>query len=72
MRAFAHLHAAVDRLPEKYQVAISLRYFEAMSSPEIAEVLGKSLGTVKSLIHRGLKLLQRQYQHEPQQEGLLP
>jgi RNA polymerase sigma-70 factor (ECF subfamily) len=65
MRAFAQLHAAVDCLPEKYQVAISLRYFEAMPYAEIAEVLGKRLGSVKSLIHRGLKLLKRRYQHEP-------
>ena len=72
MRAFAHLHAGVDRLPEKYRVAISLRYFEAMPYAEIAEVLGKRLGTVKSLIHRGLKQLKCQYEPELQEEGLLP
>ena len=65
MRAFAQLHEAVCRLPEKYQSAISLRYFEGMTYAEIAEVLGKRLGTVKSLIHRGLKQLKHQYRHEP-------
>ena len=71
MQAFARLHAAVDRLPEKYRVAISLRYFEAMPYAEIAEVLGKRLGTVKSLIHRGLNRLKRQYEPELREEDFL-
>jgi RNA polymerase sigma-70 factor (ECF subfamily) len=71
MRAFAQLHEALGRLPDRYQVVISLRYFEAMPYAEIAEVLGKRLGTVKSLIHRGLERLKRQYRHEPQEEGFL-
>ena len=61
MRAFAKLHESVENLPEKYRTAISLRYFEAMPYAEIAEVLGKRPGTVKSLVHRGLHHLRRQY-----------
>ena len=72
MRAFARIHAAVERLPEKYRVVISLRYFEAMPYAEIAEVLGKRIGTVKSLVHRALKQLKRQYQPELQEEVLRP
>jgi RNA polymerase sigma-70 factor (ECF subfamily) len=68
MRAFARLHEALRRLPEVYQVVISLRYFEAMPYAQIAEVLGRRLGTVKSLIHRGLERLKRQYRREPQGE----
>ena len=69
LRAFARLHEAVSRLPDRYQVAISLRYFESLSYAEIAEVLGKKLGTVKSLIHRGLGPLKHQYRHGPEEEG---
>jgi len=65
MRAFAELHEALGRLPDRYQAVLSLRYFEAMPYAEIAEVLGKKVGTVKSLIHRGLERLRRQYRHEP-------
>jgi len=72
MRTFAQLHEALRRLPEAYQVVISLRYFEAMPYAEIAEVLGKRLGTVKSLIHRGLERLKRQYRREPREEGFSP
>ncbi len=70
--AFAQLHEAVCRLPDRYQVVISLRYFEAMPYTEIAEVLGKKLGTVKSLVHRGLQRLRRQYRHQLQEEGSSP
>jgi RNA polymerase sigma-70 factor, ECF subfamily len=60
MRQFARLHDALSRLPERYQTVLALRYFEALSLAETAAVLGKRLGTVKSLIHRGLERLKRQ------------
>jgi RNA polymerase sigma-70 factor, ECF subfamily len=59
-RQFAGLHDALRRLPERYQTALSLRYLEGMSYEEVAEVLNKKSGTVKSLVHRGLKRLQWQ------------
>jgi RNA polymerase sigma-70 factor (ECF subfamily) len=61
-RQFAQLHEALSRLPERYQAVIALRYFESMSCEEVAEVLGTKVGTVKSLIHRGVKRLRRQYE----------
>lgn len=57
MRRFASLHAALRRLPERYQTVLVLRYFEGLTYGEIASALRKRLGTVKSLIHRGLKRL---------------
>lgn len=53
-KQFALVHQAMGSLPEPYQSALSLRYFEKLGLEEIAEILGKRLGTVKSLIHRGL------------------
>jgi DNA-directed RNA polymerase specialized sigma24 family protein len=35
-----------------------LRYFEHLSINEVAAILGRPVGTVKSLIHRGLAKLQ--------------
>jgi RNA polymerase sigma-70 factor, ECF subfamily len=58
-RQFAMVHGALLQLPERYQTVLSLRYFEGMSLEEIADVLEKKVGTVKSLVHRGLKRLQR-------------
>lgn len=39
-------------LPEKQRVAIILKYYEDMSTKEIAEVLGKSVSSVESLLVR--------------------
>ncbi len=57
MRLFAQLYKSLDFLPERYRSVLVLRYFESLSYNEIAQVLGKRVGTVKSLVHRGLKRL---------------
>lgn len=44
-------------LPIHYQEIIALRYFEEKKLTEIAIILGKKEGTVKSLHHRALNLL---------------
>jgi len=62
MRQFARLYDALSRLPERYQTVLALRYFERMSYDEVADVLGKRIGTVKSLIHRGLERLKYQFE----------
>lgn len=54
---FLTLHAVIARLPLKYQEVITLRFFQDKQLKEIAEILGKREGTVKSLIHRGLAKL---------------
>ena len=48
---------AVDRLPQRMRAAVTLRFFEDMTEPEIAEVLGISLGTVKSTVSRAVAKL---------------
>ncbi|MBI2050232.1 MAG: sigma-70 family RNA polymerase sigma factor [Parcubacteria group bacterium] len=52
-------HAALRKLPEKYQEVLSLRYFEDKKISEIASILGKREGTVKSLLSRGTALLHK-------------
>lgn len=47
----------VSRLPERLAQAILLRYFEELSEREVAERLGIPVGTVKSRIHHGLRLM---------------
>ena len=51
------LEAQVALLPERYRIAITLYYFEQLSSLEIAELLEQPVGTVKSNISRGIRLL---------------
>lgn len=54
---FIKVRQALERLPLRYQEALSLRYFEQKAVLEIAAILGKSEGTVKSLLSRGLEKL---------------
>ncbi len=56
---FLYIREGVSRLPVKYQEVITLKYFEHMQLKEIALILGKREGTVKSLLHRGLKKLKQ-------------
>jgi RNA polymerase sigma-70 factor (ECF subfamily) len=51
------VHAVVSHLPIKYREVVMLRYFDDLQMSEISERLGKSEGTVKSLLHRGLEKL---------------
>jgi RNA polymerase sigma-70 factor (sigma-E family) len=51
------LWQALARLPELQRTMLVLRYYEGRTDPEIAEVLGISVGTVKSSIWRSLRRL---------------
>ena len=51
------LRRAVDRLPQRMRAAILLRFYDDMTEAEVAEVLGVSLGTVKSTVARAVAKL---------------
>lgn len=48
---------ALDRLPRRMRAAVVLRYFDDMSEAEVADVLGVSVGTVKSTVSRAVAKL---------------
>src|SRR6187551_1431614 len=50
---------AVEDLPEQFRLAVLLADVEGFSYKEIAEILGTSIGTVMSRLHRGRRQLQR-------------
>lgn len=54
---FVKVRKCVTELDIKYQEVLSLRYFEKKSIKEIAEILDKKEGTVKSLLSRGTEML---------------
>lgn len=55
---------AVDALPARYREVIALRELEGLSYDEIASVLGISIGTVESRLHRArARLKQRLEKH---------
>lgn len=53
----ADLWSFVQSLPRKQRAAIVLRYYEQLSEAETADILGVSVGTVKSQTSRALATL---------------
>ena len=56
---FLEVQAKIVQLPAKYQEVVTLRFFEKKQIKEIAEILGKREGTVKSLLHRAVERLRQ-------------
>lgn len=50
---------AIEELPEDFRIVVVLSFLEGFSYQEIADIVGIQLGTVKSRLHRGRKLLQK-------------
>jgi RNA polymerase sigma-70 factor (ECF subfamily) len=50
----------VDRLPEPYRSALTLRYLEGLSYEAMSEVLDLSSGTLRSHVARGLRMLREE------------
>jgi RNA polymerase sigma-70 factor (ECF subfamily) len=51
--------AAIDEMPDDFRLVIILSFLEGFSYQEIADILNINIGTVKSRLHRGRKLLQK-------------
>ncbi len=58
------LAAALRSLPERYAVAVTLRHVQGLSYAEAADVLQQPVGTTKSDVHRGLRLLREALEPE--------
>src|SRR5205085_12021404 len=53
------IQCALERLPKDFRTAVLLCDVKGLSYEEIAEVMRTSIGTVRSRIHRGRKLLRK-------------
>ena len=60
----AELALAITRLPERYATAVVLRHVQGLSYVEAAEILDQPVGTTKSDVHRGLRLLREALESE--------
>lgn len=58
----------LDALPNRYRRAVELRHVSGLSYPELAEALDRPLGTVKSDVHRGVRLLREALLQEQSDE----
>jgi RNA polymerase sigma-70 factor (ECF subfamily) len=50
---------AIEELPDDFRLVVVLSFLEGFSYQEIADIIDLQLGTVKSRLHRGRKLLQK-------------
>ena len=50
---------AIAELPDDYRMVVVLSFIEGFSYQEIADIIDLQLGTVKSRLHRGHRLLQK-------------
>lgn len=50
---------AIEKLPLKYKLTLSLYYYQYLNFREIAELLKESINTIKSRHRRGLALLKK-------------
>ena len=53
----------LEELPEKYRQVLTLRYIDGLAPKEIAAFLEESENVVSVRIHRGVKLLEKHFNH---------
>jgi RNA polymerase sigma-70 factor (ECF subfamily) len=63
------MRECIDRLPEKHRQILLLRFFEDASLPDMAQVLGCPVGTVKSRLHHALEKLREMKMNLPEMRG---
>lgn len=64
------LKCGLQELTEEQQIVIILKFIESRSNKEVAEILGKTEGAIKSMQHRALASLQRYLSKEGYYEQL--
>lgn len=62
--------SALENVPEQFRVAVLLSDVEQFNYQEISDIIGVNLGTVKSRIFRGRKILQRQLFEFAKERGI--
>jgi RNA polymerase sigma-70 factor (ECF subfamily) len=62
---------AIARLPDEYRVVSTLYFIEDMTYEDIAQALGCPVGTVRSRLHRGRKMLQKALWQVAQEAGIV-
>ena len=65
---FEEVRLAIQNLKQDYQDIIICHYIDDMKVPEIAEIMGKPEGTIRVMLHRGLKVLKKEMEARKVQE----
>jgi RNA polymerase sigma-70 factor (ECF subfamily) len=62
---------AIAALPEDYRVVSVLYFMEEFSYQEIAAMVDCPVGTVRSRLHRGRRMLQKALWHVAERQGIV-
>jgi RNA polymerase sigma-70 factor (ECF subfamily) len=62
---------AIGRLPEEYRIVSTLYFMEDLSYEEIAGIVECPVGTVRSRLHRGRKMLQKALWQIAEEDGIV-
>ena len=62
---------AINRLPEEYRIVSTLYFMDDLSYEEIAGTLHCPVGTVRSRLHRGRKMLQKALWQIAEEDGIV-
>jgi RNA polymerase sigma-70 factor (ECF subfamily) len=65
------ISAALASLPEDYREVATLYFVEELSYQEIADIVSRPIGTVRSRLHRGRKLLMQRLWALAEERGLV-
>lgn len=66
-----HIVSALGSIPEEYRLVSTLYFLGDLSYQEIAAIVGCPVGTVRSRLHRGRKLLQKSLWDIAQERNLV-
>jgi RNA polymerase sigma-70 factor (ECF subfamily) len=67
----AEIQAALLSLPEEYRVVATLYFVDDLSYQEIAQAVRRPIGTVRSRLHRGRKMLMQQLWALAEERGIV-
>ncbi len=65
-----HVRWALAQLTEDQQQVLALKFFEGMDNGQVAAIMQKTIGSVKSLQHRGLASMERFLEQARQKQDL--
>jgi RNA polymerase sigma-70 factor (ECF subfamily) len=69
--AARYWHHLLSELPPRFRRAVELRHVEGLSYGELAEALDRPVGTVKSDVHRGTRLLRAAHERDRERDTQL-
>ncbi len=66
-----YINNAIEDLPDEFRAVVMLSDVQGFSYGEISKIIGRPIGTVRSRLHRGRRMLLRRLDHYAKEAGYL-